>query len=54
LVASAHVHARPHAHSGPHAHTAGATVLWQPQPQLGPGQGLQAQEFISTLFMAFS
>jgi hypothetical protein len=29
-------------------------VLWQPQPQLRPGQGLQAQELISASFMAFS
>ena len=40
-------------HCGPHAQASCTTALWQPQWQLGPGQGLQAHAFFSASFTAF-
>jgi hypothetical protein len=50
--------AQPHSpsqrHSGPHAQVASRTAFWQPHVQLDSAQGLQAQAFLISSFMAFS
>jgi hypothetical protein len=40
-------------HCGPHAQAFDAAVSWQPQVQLEPEQGLQAQTFLVASFMTF-
>jgi hypothetical protein len=48
------VHALPQRHCGAHVQAccAGAAPFWQPQRQLGPGQGLQPQGIVFVSFMS--